>query len=250
MYWLEEIGGSGLLLAQMAFTLWMAVDAYQRRAEQYWFWIIFLFQPLGAWAYFVAIKMKHLRTPWSSGEPLWQRRVPLDELRFRLKQAPTVVNKLALAERLRDDGAPAEAIPLLESVVSFEPNHCDALHILAECYLASEQADRAIPHLQKLLSINRYWGNYRGWRTLIQAHETRGEQQAALKVCRDLERQCPTLEYRCLLAEHLLHHGQKDEAAQVLHQALEQHHFAAFGSRWRNRSWARQAKMLLQEAEG
>ena len=37
---------------QMAFMVWMIVDAYRRPAERFWFWVIFLFQPIGPWAYF------------------------------------------------------------------------------------------------------------------------------------------------------------------------------------------------------
>src|SRR3979409_1183115 len=84
----------GFYLLQIAFTIWMAVDAYQRGGEQFWIWIIIIFQPLGPWAYFFAVKFRSLRVPGlrlGSGEA-WERKLSLDELRYRVERSPTVAN--------------------------------------------------------------------------------------------------------------------------------------------------------------
>ena len=76
----------GLYLLQLAFTIWMAVDVYRGGAEQFWIWIIIIFQPLGPWIYFFAVKLRTLRLPFLSlrgtGEA-WERKLSLDELRSR-----------------------------------------------------------------------------------------------------------------------------------------------------------------------
>ena len=36
-----------LSLCQVAFVIWMVVDAYHRHADPFWYWVILLFQPIG-----------------------------------------------------------------------------------------------------------------------------------------------------------------------------------------------------------
>ena len=60
-------------LLQLAFTIWMMVDAYHRSVEQFWYWIILLFQPIGAWAYFFSIKLHTLRMPGMRRSSSWRR---------------------------------------------------------------------------------------------------------------------------------------------------------------------------------
>ena len=78
------------------------------------------------------------------------------------------------------------------------------------------------------------WSHYRAWRTLIRAHQARKEPGDALQACRELEKQLPTFENKCLLAEHLLDNKLKKEAIELLDQALEDHHYAPWGTRFRN----------------
>src|SRR5205085_7189349 len=57
MNFLHEIVYSHPLIsvAQTIFMVGMAMDAYRRRAEQFWYWIIFFVPILGAWAYFFVV---------------------------------------------------------------------------------------------------------------------------------------------------------------------------------------------------
>jgi hypothetical protein len=87
-----------LYLAQGAFTIWMLVDAYRRGAESYWFLVILFLPGLGAWAYFFVVKVGDF--PGLRDWSFLQRRPPLEELRYKAEQTPTLTNRLALAERL------------------------------------------------------------------------------------------------------------------------------------------------------
>ena len=58
-----------LSLLQLAFTIWMMVDAYKRRVESFWYWIIFIMQPVGAWVYFFAVKFRTFRFSKCNGMP-------------------------------------------------------------------------------------------------------------------------------------------------------------------------------------
>src|SRR5438105_914761 len=99
------LGVQALSLLQLGFIVWMVVDAYHRHAEPFWYWVILLFQPLGAWIYFFAVKFRTLRLPGARPGVVRERELSFDELRYRVERTPTVANRLALAERLMEKGA-------------------------------------------------------------------------------------------------------------------------------------------------
>jgi hypothetical protein len=235
-------------LLQGGFTIWMLVDAYRRQVEYFWYWVILFFQPIGAWAYFFAFKFRTSRLFGRRMAVSWERKQSLDELRHRVERTPTLANHFALAERLIEKRSYAEAIPHLEAVLAFEPEYCPALHALAECRVATGVADQAIAPLQKLIQRDQRWSNYLAWRTLITVHQTRKQPADALAACRELHKRQPTLETKCLLAEHLLDSGAHAEAVQLLDVALEDYHYAPWNMRMRNWRWARQARRLMAEA--
>src|SRR5579859_4488154 len=121
-----------LYLLQLAFTIWMAVDVYHRGVEQFWIWIIIIFQPLGPWVYFFAVKLRSLRVPGlragGVSAPAWERKLSLEELRYRVERSPTVANRLALAQRLMERGQHEDAIGHLDAILQVEPTYCQALH--------------------------------------------------------------------------------------------------------------------------
>src|SRR5438309_1198538 len=89
-----------LAIAQVALVIWMLVDCSRRHADYLWYWVILLFQPFGAWIYFVVVKAKDFRgSPGLAGGWLsYQRRPSLDELQYRAGNMPTLANHLALAQ--------------------------------------------------------------------------------------------------------------------------------------------------------
>lgn len=230
--------------AQAAFTVWMLVDAYRRPAESFWLWVIFLFQPVGPWVYFFAVKIGDFGG--LRGLFTWQRRPSLEELRYRAEQTPTVVSRLELAERLRERGEHAEAIPLLEAAKARDPEHCQVLFSLASCYAEQGRPDAALPLLEQIRKLDRAWSNWTAWQLMIAVQAQNGDSATALVTCRELVRLAPTLQHRCLLAERLVLEGKSDEAHDLLDQALEEHRFAPAVIRRRNRHWAGEAKRLLK----
>jgi hypothetical protein len=236
-----------LYLAQAALTVWLLVDANRRRVEGYWFWIILAFQPFGAWAYFFLYKVKDFRggNAWLAG--LWHRRPSLEEVRHRAERLPTVANRLELGERLAEAGTYAEAVPHLEAVLAHEPEHGQALFVLAECHRGLGQPAQAVERLRKLVARQPAWGDYEAWRALVAAHQEAGDPPAAVAACRELARIAPELRHRCLLAERLLDAGDKGEARHVVEQGLEDYRYLGSASRRRDRRWVGQAKQLLKQ---
>ena len=146
-------------------------------------------------------------------------------------------------------GSFAEAIPLLEAVLAIEPNYCAVLHAQAECLLATNAAEKAIVPLEKLLIRDPRWEHYRAWRTLIDVHVARGKSADALAAAHELDKRMPTLENKCLLAQHLLENGNPSEAVNTLNAGLEDYRYSHWNARWRNWHWARVARRLIEEAK-
>src|SRR5262245_49063847 len=109
MEWLQDLLYEHPLatLLQVAFTVWMLIDS-RRRAEvdPYWFWIILFVPVLGPWAYFFVVFVPALKpgrlAVWFRGRP------SLEELRYRAESLPSLVNRVALAQRLMEEGGHAE----------------------------------------------------------------------------------------------------------------------------------------------
>ncbi|MBY0528191.1 MAG: tetratricopeptide repeat protein [Gemmataceae bacterium] len=229
-------------LVQLGFTVWMLVDAYRRQADTIWYFIIFMFPFVGAWAYFIAVKLNDF-----SGMRLWPfvpGRPSLEELRYRVEQTPTLASRLELAERLMERGQHAEAIPLLEAAHQQEPEHCQIVFDLAVCHSEQGHPERSLPLLDRIIQRDRSWSDYQAWRLLAATRAQAGDSQGALAACRELARLAPTMQNSCLLVERLIAEGKTDEAATVLEDSLESYRFAPRSSRRRNRRWARHARRL------
>jgi hypothetical protein len=249
-FFYELLGSPWFMYAQMAFTVAMLVHVYRNGSEQYWFWIVLFFQPIGAWIYFIAVFIRNFSFGRGiATEPWAQKKLSLRELRYRAERTPTVANRMALAERLIEKGQHAEAIPMLEEVVVADPILCKAMYDLAVCHLACNEPRLAVGFLKKLLARDFRWSNYRAWPTLIDAHVACGEALGALHASRELAKMMPTLENKCVLAEHLIDNKLHAEAAEVLDRALEDYAYLPFGKRWKNWFVARRAQKLLAEAD-
>jgi hypothetical protein len=228
---------------QVAFTIWMLVDAYHRGVDYFWYWIILLAPAIGPVAYFFTFKVHDFR----NFKGWFQPRISIKELRYRVAQVPTLANQLALGERLIETHEYAEALTHLQAALTREPDHSQVLYCQAVCHVEMDQPQKAIPFLERIMARDRLWSDYAAWRLLIQARSEVGDQEGALQACRDLVKLAPNLRHRCLLAEHLLAHGQKQEARMLLDQGLQDQQFAPGPIRRRNRRWASQARRLLRE---
>jgi hypothetical protein len=242
------------VLAQGAFTVWLLVDHNRRSGDPTWFWLILVFQPIGAWAYFFSVKLPTMGG--MSGVPgagklagLFQPKASLEELRYKAEHIPTLANRLALAQRLIEKNAFEEAIPPLETSLKSEPDHGQILYSLALCHARLGRPDQALPLLDRLLTREPRWSNYIGWYLIIETRESKGDKAGALDACRELVRLAPTLRHHCLLAEHLLESGMTDEARNLLERSLRDHTYAPGPIRRRNRRWASEARRLQKSVD-
>jgi hypothetical protein len=234
-----------LSVLQLLFTIWMAVDVYRRGAEPFWYWVILFIPGIGAWVYFFAVVAPNLGSMPSFGW-LLQRKVSLEELRYRAEQTPTLANNLALGQRLIARGEIAEALPVLEAAHKVEPEHGSVLFALAQCHVRQNQCDQAAAFLSRIIKRDPRWSDYEAWRLLIEANLDAGRHDAALETARELVKIAPTLRHKCILGEILIDQSYKGEARALLDQALDDHAFTPAAFRRHNRVWARQAGKLLK----
>jgi hypothetical protein len=232
-----------LVYLQGAFTIWMLVDASRRRVEYHWYYIILFVPVLGPWAYFFI----HLAPELSSGKAtLFQRKVPLEELRFRAEQAPTLANHLELGERLIDMEDYGAALASLQAAHRLEPGHGQVQYCLAFCHLRLGKPDQAVPLLDNINRRDPRWSNYRAWILLVEVKQQLGNAEGTLTAARELVRLSPLLQHKCLLADVLLQQACGAEAKALLEESLQEHDYAPGPIRRRNRPWAREAKRLLK----
>lgn len=239
-----------LSLAQLGLTIWMAVDAYQRAAEWFWLWIILIFQPIGPWAYFVAVKLADFRggpsgDSWLAG--LLARKTPIDELRYKAEHVPTLANHLALAERLVELRDYTDALPYLDQALAREPDHCRILYLIAVCKVELDKPAEAVPLLEKVIARDRIWSDYSAWRLLVKTRHELDDAPAALATAEELARIAPTMRHHCLLAENLADAGRGDEARKILTRALDEHRYAPPAAKRLSRKWAGEAKKILRQ---
>jgi hypothetical protein len=231
--------------AQTIFMIGMAVDAYRRGAEHFWYWVIFFVPIVGAWVYFFAVLAPHLGTSGNTG--WFQRKVSLEELRYRAEQTPTLANNLALGQALIARGACADAIPFLEAAHKVEPEHGSVLFALARCHASVNQFNHAAAFLERIIKRDPRWSDYDAWRLLIEIHQDAGHREITIEKARELVKFAPTLRHKCLLGEILIDDGNKVEARALLEQALADHAFTPVPLRRPNRAWAKRAGKLLKQ---
>jgi hypothetical protein len=237
---------SPLYLAQMAFTLWMLVDANRRGMDSWWFWIILVVQPIGAWAYFFSYKWQDLRVGAGWLGNLLQRRPSLQEVRHQAERSPTAANRLELGVRLVEGGMYDEAVPHLQAMLDREPEHGRALFALAQAQRGLGHPDLAAAALQKLVKHQPRFGDYTAWRLLVEVCREAGDAPAARAHAGELARVAPCLQHCCLLAECLLEAGEEAEARKVLEQGLDDYRYLRGPSRRRDGRWVGKARQLLQ----
>lgn len=238
---------SPLFLLQGGLTIWMLVDASRRRVDSYWLWIILIFQPFGAWAYFIAYKAGDLKGGAGWLTNLFHRPPSLAELRHRAEQTPTVVARLDLAERLVETGEFAEPVPHLEAVLAREPEHNRALFLLAQSRRGLGKPAEAVPLLRSVVARQPGWREYAACHLLVECCREADDRAGAVAACRDLARMLPGLEHACLLGDELLAAGESVEARKVVEQALGEYQYAIGQSRRRDRRWVSRAKQILKQ---
>ena len=239
--------GSPLWIAFGLFALWMLVDAV-RRGEWFWAVFIFLFAPLNAPLYYFLVyratagPMRGFELPGATDRRrikelqdqihlldkphhhsqlgdiyLNQGRLPQAEACYRaaLERDPAETDTRAhLGQCLLRQQRAAEALPLLEQVVTALPDHDygHTLMALAETYTALQRPDDALVAWRRVLELHTY------------------------------------ARARVQLAELLLTRGLTEAARTELGEVVTDDAHAPEFQRRKDRVWIRRARFLLRKA--
>lgn len=237
-----------LLILQHVFMAWMLVDAIRRGAPARWFWIIFI--PFGEWFYFFMVKIHDPEMTWLKNLFRYEKPATLESLRYRYEQTPSLANRLRLAQALHDAGAYDEGAELFAAVLERQPETREALLGLALCRAGQGDDEAAVALLERLIEVDRAFGEYQPWLYLTEALWRLGRRDEALALLERLVATSPRLGHSVALAQLQVQADQPEAARETLWQALEHHDHAPRFAQRNNRGWARQAKRLLKQLGG
>ena len=238
-----------LLGLQSLFTIWMFVDAMRRRADRYWFAVMFL--PFGSVAYFFMVKMhdpqfRGLRELFANfGKP----KATLEFLSHQAAESPSLANKLALAQGLFDARMYEEAGRGFEQVLMADDENKDALYGLALCRLEHKDYAGAIAPLEALIEIRPSYREFAAYPRLAYVLQRSEQSDAALALLAELVRKSPRVTHRLIYARYLRDAQKLDDARLQLELALREHEHAPRHQQRQDSAAARNARALLAELE-
>lgn len=237
-----------LMILQSAFSLWMLIDAIRRRCPFYWY--ILILMPFGEIAYFFMVKIH---------DPEWQfvhdavssilrGKTSLEQLRYRQQQTPSFENTVELARALYNAKNYEEAAELFSDALRLQESE-EALYGLSLSLIGLERYQEAIERLERLIERRPDYEDYDAWPHLALALTKTGRGQEAVPLLEGLVKKSPRLNHRMLLAHYLMRNGQAQQAKHQLETGLNEYQHAPRFLKKRQRSWARQAKKMLQQAQ-
>jgi hypothetical protein len=234
-----------LYLLQAAFTIWMLVDAIQRRPPYYWYIVVFV--PFGPFVYFFAFKLRDYDLGWLRGIFTGPERQPsLEELLERLRRTPSYANRIAYANALYDAGRYAEAVKSFEIILETRGDEPDALYGLGRCRIELGEAERAIEPLSRLIAKNRAYRDYAACLDLADAYAKAGQDDDAVDLLEGLVRTSPRVLHCLALARLLVELGRVEEAQTVLGRGIDEYESSPPSIKKRDRSEARDAAAYLK----
>jgi hypothetical protein len=235
-------------LVQAAFTIWMLVDAIERRPPYYWYIIVFM--PFGPLVYFFAIKIHDYDLGWIRRSLRPERKPSIEELLDRLRRSPSFANRMAYALALYEAGRWAEAAKSFEIILETRGDEPDALYGLAHCRLELGELEAAIAPLSKLVAKNRAYRDYAACLDLAEAYARAGHDEDALDLLEGLVRTSPRVQHGLALARRLVQAGRVEEAQAALRRGLDDYEGSPPFVQKRDRDAAKEAEAYLKSISG
>lgn len=225
----------------------MIIDAARRRVEYYWFLIIIFFAPFGGLIYFFAVKLKDFRgapvpnvLPKPSGPSL-------AHLRQQALESPSIANRLAFGDALREAQKHRDAIEEYDFVLHRDEKCREALHGIALCHLELEAPGEAVAYLTKLMDIDPRYRDFQAAMDYAEALWFDGQRDLSLDVLEDLATTSTRIDHSLAYANYLALAEQTSRARQVLETALKDYEQSPSFVQRRDREVARNAEKLLAQ---
>ena len=234
-------------LVATTFYVWMLVDAIRRRAPYYWYLII-LFLPFGAFLYFGLIKLPELTGKRPAAPRVFATAGPtLEDLAELARQTPSELNKLAFADKLSELQRFPEAVGRYRDVLRQNKDSKEALHGLARALLALARPLEAIDALADLMELDPEFRDYSAALDYAEALWQAGKQEDAIGLLTGLVSVSKRINHRMALAHYLKERGDSVTARSELDQALRDFASSPDFVQRRDQRWADRARKLLAE---
>lgn len=162
--------------------VWMCLDCIQRREHFIWIIIMIILFPVGAIAYFFAVKNR-ARGETAVGTPI-HKEVETEET-LQLKELIEKFHKAYHHEKLGqvyiDQKNFAAAIPQFEQAIQRDPEMLEARYGLAKCFHGLNQYEEAADALEKLTAIEKKYDYGNAIFGLAECYRLSGNEEKALK---------------------------------------------------------------------
>jgi hypothetical protein len=219
------------------------VHAIRAGVAPYWFCVIVVV-PFGEFIYAATVLMPSGSV---ARRVLAMKPRPLREVRYAFEQNPSLQNQVALAERLREDGAFAEAAALYAEVLGRDASILRAHYGLALCRSEAREPASAIEHWRVVVDANRSYEEYGAWLGMIRDLRALGHCEEALAELEKLVSASPRLAHVVEQCNALADAGCEGAARERLECALRDYEHAPRHVRRESRAAARKANELLAE---
>jgi len=226
----------------LAFSIWMLVDAYRKRAPLHWLLLIVLFFPFGAFAYFAFVKIPELRARPMGGHfnPMGVLATSPPGADFPTDRDLDRADTLEEAERYRD------AEPIYLAMLERAPEDKRSLHGLARCRLGEGKPQEAVELFEKLLTQDREYRNFGAALDYADALWQAGQRKDCLEVLEGISKMTDRINHRLALAHYLALDGQRERAREAISAALaDQQSLASPESRAGSKFWTERAREML-----
>ncbi len=228
------------------FKIWMIIDAIGRRGccNNQWYFII-IFVPFGEWIYFFAVKIH---------DPQWRRlslrfrsnRSSLDKLRYDAEHCASHTNRLRYAQGLFDSRREAEALQVVESLLTSDPREKEARYVKARCLLQLDRASEGTVILEELVTQDLHFHNHEPVMVLADTYSRLERHDDAIRVLERLVRSNNRVKYALALGRELAYAHRFEDAKSIVEKSIEDAKFAPSFVRRQDRKDFREAESLLR----
>lgn len=205
-------------------VIWACADAYERRVQYYWYYIIIGFPPFGPVIYLAVVKfrLQDLLSSVFSGKNLVlkPKKLTLDDAEYLARTTPSLDNKQNYANALLDNGRLDEAISVYYEVLNKDPESRAGLFGLSLATKGKGQNEESLVLLDRILEADFGYRDYQAAETKLEILCNLGRLQEARSFAEILHRKSRSVRHLTMEAQICADTGDRETAAKLAKEAL------------------------------
>jgi hypothetical protein len=241
--WLHHLFGPYAIVLQVL----ALIHAIRRRAEFFWYWIIFMGGGLGAAIYFVLELMPDMSMVMSRAMASSHRKKRIQALELAIHDNPSPANFEELGELYLDEQQPAQARDSYTKAIQARSDSLHTFYSRAKCTVAMGDHAGAIDDLEHVVSKDPKFDYLNAAGLLARVYAHTGRTDAANEWFREVAQGSDSLETLYHYAKFLQGQERRDEAGALAEKMLEKRRGMPRFQQRRDRPWFDKAKTLLKE---